>query len=1329
MRCVTEGSIGRWLASLVAAFLLAAFLLVAGAGAAHAAPGDLDPSFSLDGMDVRDLGTGGGYRLGPVPSASALDSQGRLLVLGSGFLARVHADGHLDRDFGRRGLITTDVAARARTVGVDAENRIYLAGQPTYGEWDVTRLTPLGVVDKSYGGGDGVVAGAFTDLTVFDPRIVVEPGGRATIAAYCSDTAGASSTCLVRLTAEGAPAAAFSGDGQNVVELGESEAVTGVAVDTLGRLVLSGSSDTATETGRPTVARVTTAGVLDGGFGSGGIVRLTGIEGDRFAPLGLTTDGQNRVLVAGGDTVTGDTMVRRFTTGGQPDTQFDDDGVLTDGFDDKADYGAGIDVDHAGRIVVAGTVTTVGLYGHTRAERFVARYGTGGEPDATFGEEGMTVLQAPVWAAALQVHVDGEGRPHVAGYGDYGEPSFEYGKNLANVQRITSGGELDEDFNGGVFTEVGIQFDGPDWVMGTAVDRQGRTLVVGYTNSQRGSQAPPPRAFVLRYTAAGNLDPSFGDGGVVLPSFFGEYSQAYAVTTDPQSRVLVAIGTETAEGSIAVMRLTAAGAPDPAFGGGDGIVGADLPGNASAEYPNAIAVDGSRIAVAATQLNHDSTGNMWALRFGLDGTPDAGFPPAEAPLDGQVTADAVRIDELGRVVVAGLRVNWQTGGRGVVVARFTGAGALDNSFSGDGRHMVSELSRTVESIGMDVDSAERIVIAGLADDPSGSCAPAAVRLTASGGLDSTFSGDGILNPIDLGGPCAIPVAAEIDGAGRILLAGSAASGFGVARLEPDGDPDTTFAPGGVTTAAPDDYVPAAGMAVAPDGRIVVAGVARALDSYPALTGSDDIAVARFVGTAPASKRALSVRKVGTGGGTVTGTGIQCGTDCDELLPQGTQVTLTANAASGSTFAGWSSCDSVAGAQCTVTLAESREVHPTFDRNPVPKRTLTVELGGSGSGSVTGQGISCPGDCTARAEEGTEIVLTAEPTYGTGTFFTGWTNCPDADGATCTVTLDADMTVTATFGPPPPAPTKRLTVNIGGSGSVTGPGISCPDDCVEDVGEDDDVTLQSVAASGYHLVSWEGCDDSSSGLCELTMATDRTVKANFAPNDDGGGGNETPDHIVSVLKSGFGDGTVSGQGIVCGDDCSESVPDGVTLMLNAFPGPGSTFGFWQGCDEVADLQCTITVGADRTVLASFDPVTSGGGPTGGGGDDGGIVVGGGGGVPGGGGGVPGGGGDGGLPDGDGPGPVPPPGGGPAGAPVARIIGARVSRRTATFRLQTIGGEGPVALQCKLDKGKWKACGTRKVLRRLKSGRHVLRVRALDARGVKSRVVLQRFRVRA
>jgi uncharacterized repeat protein (TIGR02543 family)/CSLREA domain-containing protein len=81
------------------------------------------------------------------------------------------------------------------------------------------------------------------------------------------------------------------------------------------------------------------------------------------------------------------------------------------------------------------------------------------------------------------------------------------------------------------------------------------------------------------------------------------------------------------------------------------------------------------------------------------------------------------------------------------------------------------------------------------------------------------------------------------------------------------------------------------------------------------------------------------------------------------------------------------------------------------------RTLAVST--SGSGTVTGSGISCPGDCAESVPDGTQIALT--PAAASGFTFTGWTGDCSGTGA-CEVTLDANRAVTANFSANPPPPT-------------------------------------------------------------------------------------------------------------------------------------------------------------------------------------------------------------------------------------------------------------------------------------------------------------------
>ena len=87
-------------------------------------------------------------------------------------------------------------------------------------------------------------------------------------------------------------------------------------------------------------------------------------------------------------------------------------------------------------------------------------------------------------------------------------------------------------------------------------------------------------------------------------------------------------------------------------------------------------------------------------------------------------------------------------------------------------------------------------------------------------------------------------------------------------------------------------------------------------------------------TFTAQSFALTLVKAGTGSGTVTSSpsGINCGSTCSANYNNGTSVTLTATASSGSTFAGWSGACTGTGS-CSVTMDAAKSVTATFNVSP------------------------------------------------------------------------------------------------------------------------------------------------------------------------------------------------------------------------------------------------------------------------------------------------------------------------------------------------------------------------------------------------------------
>jgi len=149
----------------------------------------------------------------------------------------------------------------------------------------------------------------------------------------------------------------------------------------------------------------------------------------------------------------------------------------------------------------------------------------------------------------------------------------------------------------------------------------------------------------------------------------------------------------------------------------------------------------------------------------------------------------------------------------------------------------------------------------------------------------------------------------------------------------------------------------------------------------------------------------------SGGGSVTGTGIDCPGDCSELYNSGTNVTLTANPSTGGfTFANWTGCDSPSGNVCNMTMNNNKSVTANFTNI---SKTLNVSIDPSGGGTVTGTGINCPGDCSESYGVGTNVTLTANPSSG-GFAFANWTGCDSPSGNVCNMTMNNNKSVTASF---------------------------------------------------------------------------------------------------------------------------------------------------------------------------------------------------------------------------------------------------------------------------------------------------------------------------
>ena len=203
-----------------------------------------------------------------------------------------------------------------------------------------------------------------------------------------------------------------------------------------------------------------------------------------------------------------------------------------------------------------------------------------------------------------------------------------------------------------------------------------------------------------------------------------------------------------------------------------------------------------------------------------------------------------------------------------------------------------------------------------------------------------------------------------------------------------------------------------------------------------------------------------------------------------------------------------------------------------------------------------------------------VTLTATP--GTNVVFAGWSGACSGTGA-CTVTMDAAKAVTATFEPTP----RALDVAVTGGGSVTSApaGISCPTACAASFGHGTDVTLTATPSPGSSLVGWGGACSGFAATCTVSMTAARSVTAEFTPLK----------HMLTVSLAGGASGSVTGSapGLVCPTSCTAMVDHGTAVTLTPAAAPGAVFAGWSGACSGTGA-CTVTVDADRTATARFEP---------------------------------------------------------------------------------------------------------------------------------------------
>ncbi|HEX5592379.1 MAG TPA: delta-60 repeat domain-containing protein [Solirubrobacterales bacterium] len=351
-------------------------------------------------------------------------------------------------------------------------------------------------------------------------------------------------------------------------------------------------------------------------------------------------------------------------------------------------------------------------------------------------------------------------------------------------------------------------------------------------------------ALLLPAAAGGAVafDPSFGSGGIATPALPPEAAEKAASIVDlaaaPDGTTVGALGGVTRSGYFGAVRLTPAGAPDPAFGQ-DGFVSPPSIGSEGATrevQAEAVAVqpDGQIVLAGYAQQSASLPTSFTSVlaRYLPDGSLDPEFGTGGVVAERnpsrweETQFHAVDVAADGRIVAVGEHVRSIPRSAGIVAA-FKADGSVDKSFGRRGLVVFTQRAREAYSSLSDVEVLDsgKILVVGYHDYRL-----VLARLRSNGRPDRGFGGgDGrITLDVHQGNVCCPPASLAVQADGRIVVVTQGERSRTLLpyliRFRPAGGLDRSFGHRGIAAPKrPWRLFRPYDVAVQPDGGIVTVG--------------------------------------------------------------------------------------------------------------------------------------------------------------------------------------------------------------------------------------------------------------------------------------------------------------------------------------------------------------------------------------------------------------------------------------------------------------------------------------------------------------------------
>jgi uncharacterized delta-60 repeat protein len=417
----------------------------------------------------------------------------------------------------------------------------------------------------------------------------------------------------------------------------------------------------------------------------------------------------------------------------------------------------------------------------------LTRYNANGTIDTTFGGgDGVfsdTIGNGPLPRAIAQ---QADGKILVAGIGT------EASGGETVIARYTTAGVLDTTFGVNGYAKLSQTADAFAPLQLFLVN--GKILMTGSIPG-----ASNEDLFAARFSADGAADTTYSGDGLATIDSGADDRMIGAIVSADGSALLVDAKAGNSQTDVVFAKLTSTGATDATYG----------IKNTGLHYGTHAIAQGNQVLVLA--------GGTLA-RLNSDATVDSGFGSGGSASIADLRNADLDLRPDGKIVVTASRYNDATGRDDVAARIYSSTGILQTTIESEAFGFIGG-----DAFGV-IQADNKIVIA-----TSGGFDNRDIelfRFTSAGAVDNTFSGDGRL--IDITSKAGSNEDVAIQSDGKIVVAGYTFTGetnlgrsLIVRRYNSNGTPDTTFGSGGavITELGEDD--PGAQLLIQPDGKILI----------------------------------------------------------------------------------------------------------------------------------------------------------------------------------------------------------------------------------------------------------------------------------------------------------------------------------------------------------------------------------------------------------------------------------------------------------------------------------------------------------------------------